>query len=523
MEQFTNETVTALLYDGAPSNEVSGEFSLPDYLPDVRRILRVTAEPRVTGRYMNGERMELEGNVDVTLLYASEENTVHSYVGTIPFSHNISIPHQDETTVITAHLTAEHPSCRLSGPRKCTLRCRVRAAVRALTEVSVAPDTSMLPAEETLCTQSVTRPACRMLSASRDDLRYAEDIPTDAPLNEVLLCTVTPCIVECRAASDRIIVKGDFCIRAFCAFSESTDDRITYRPLERRIPFSEELTCEGLPEDLTQLRIQPDLTVTAVTPTITAEGRNLGVDFSAECAVLCMYEAPISVLTDAFLPSADVRMEREEVPFCLPLSHTVLSHTVTGKIKHDPGDDIRDIIDCTAAPHVDRMVWESGQLQLTGTLDVCIIARTAAGTLLPINDTLPITRSIDIPECSNLPQSELLCSVSPLVGNLSVHPDSDKETYTVEATVQMTLDVVRRIVCSLPRTITVPQDTPVIAPSPYAAVLYYPTPGESVWEIAHRYRMMPAHICESNGLPETTASIPDGVRVLLIPTSDIFA
>ena len=65
METYTNpqaEYVNALLYNGINHTDVQGEFSLPDYLPDVRRILRVTADARVTGRYMNGEKLELEGN-----------------------------------------------------------------------------------------------------------------------------------------------------------------------------------------------------------------------------------------------------------------------------------------------------------------------------------------------------------------------------------------------------------------------------------------------------------------------------
>ena len=64
MEQ---EKVYTLLYSGTQNSEISGEFTLPDYLPDVRRILRLTSGPRITGKFMNGERLELEGEVSMTL------------------------------------------------------------------------------------------------------------------------------------------------------------------------------------------------------------------------------------------------------------------------------------------------------------------------------------------------------------------------------------------------------------------------------------------------------------------------
>ena len=64
--------IYTLLYNGNQHSEISGEFSLPDYLPDVRRILRVKADPHITGKYMNGERLEFEGEVTMTLIYLSE-------------------------------------------------------------------------------------------------------------------------------------------------------------------------------------------------------------------------------------------------------------------------------------------------------------------------------------------------------------------------------------------------------------------------------------------------------------------
>ena len=61
---------------------------------------------------MNGERLELEGEVGMTLLYVSEENTVCAFSASLPFSQSIAVSGLDETAVITARLRADSTACR---------------------------------------------------------------------------------------------------------------------------------------------------------------------------------------------------------------------------------------------------------------------------------------------------------------------------------------------------------------------------------------------------------------------------
>ncbi len=522
MEQYTNETVTQLLYDATPGTDLSGEFSLPDYLPDVRRVLYVTAEPHTTGRYMNGERLELEGTTEITLLYLSDENTLHSFIGSVPFTENIPIPHLDENTVVTARVTADNGACRLSGPRKCTLRCRVRFAVRALTEISVVPDTAALPPAETLCTKTVTQPAVCVRSVSRDDLRYAEDIAAGGIIYEVLSSSVTPVVAECRAGRDTVTVKGDYFIRALCAFSDDTDTSHSYRVLERRIPFSEELPLSApLPNDDHVLLI-PDLAVTVCTPTVTEEGRNLGIDFSVECAVLCTCDAPVSVITDAFLPTEDVRITFDDVSSYLPLCVFNGTYTATGTLKYDTSDGVREVIDCRVLPRIDRITTENGFTVITGELQTTALARCENGSFLPISGNIPLHWETDNAPCSRIPATEqlLACEMPVTAVQTKLDPDG---TIAVEVTLRPELSAAKRLTIPLPRAISVPADAKPFPPSPFSAVLFYPMPGESLWDIARRYRMPPADICLANDLPTDTEAVPDGVTVLLIPTSALFA
>ncbi|MBP3919734.1 MAG: DUF3794 domain-containing protein [Clostridia bacterium] len=526
--QYTSsEQICTLLYNGTHNTEAQGDFSLPDYLPDVRKVLRVMAEPHVTSRYLNGDRLEMEGNVNASFLYMADDNSIHCFSASLPFSQNIAIAGLDENTVITVKQNTENASCRLQGPRKCTLRCKLRSSVRALTERSIRPDISSLAltGEEPLCTHTVTHPTCMLLCASTDDLRYAEDLPTgNQSIQEVLTCRVTPVISEARGGDHCVVCKGEYLIEAFCSFLDGSgnDDAISYHTLKRRIPFSETLECSGLSD---AFRCEPDLTVTSVIPSITEEGRNLGVDFSAECSVVCAMDTEAAVITDAFLPSYDVRITGEDVQSFLPVRMTTGNFSAAGTIKAEAGETVTEITDVVMAPTLDHTECTDGRLVLTGNMEISAIAKTDDQKYLPITGSIPLRWETDgsfdqNTACSS--DNAVLTINECKVLSCTARPDQDQKSFSCEAELQVFLSVARREALTLPHDITVPGEAKKIAPPAYSVVLCYPQAEESLWDIAKHYRVTKETLCRCNHLPENTEIVPSETKVLLIPTSDLF-
>lgn len=98
---LTKNAVMEKLYDGESSNELSDDYSLPDYLPDIRKIVRVGAKPQLNGKYMNGEKVEFEGRVFYEILYISSENTLKVIAFDTSFEQNVPIVGLDENCIIT--------------------------------------------------------------------------------------------------------------------------------------------------------------------------------------------------------------------------------------------------------------------------------------------------------------------------------------------------------------------------------------------------------------------------------------
>ena len=73
MEQHTTPTESLqyqnLLLDRILTQDITQELSLPDYQPEIKRLLRVNATIQPPTRYIGGGNIEFSGNVDFTVLY----------------------------------------------------------------------------------------------------------------------------------------------------------------------------------------------------------------------------------------------------------------------------------------------------------------------------------------------------------------------------------------------------------------------------------------------------------------------
>lgn len=69
--------VQVSLCDRIITTDLGGDFSLPDYQPEIRRLLRIGASATPPARYAGGNGMDLAGTVDYFVLYMGNDDQVY--------------------------------------------------------------------------------------------------------------------------------------------------------------------------------------------------------------------------------------------------------------------------------------------------------------------------------------------------------------------------------------------------------------------------------------------------------------
>ena len=107
--------------------EVSEDFSLPDYVPEARRVLGVVRDATADNGFRDGATYLQEGNVCYTVFYLGEDGQVTSVPLSSAYSAKVPLPEDfaaEDGFVIVWDL--ENVSCRVTSPRRLSLSARLR-------------------------------------------------------------------------------------------------------------------------------------------------------------------------------------------------------------------------------------------------------------------------------------------------------------------------------------------------------------------------------------------------------------
>ena len=110
--------VNELIYEGSVEQSVDSDLTLPDYCPDILRILKCTVTPRVTGSQVSGERITVDGTVLVRLIYVGEDARVRCFEQNLPFSKYVEVKNLPDSPCVSVRLKAEYVNCRAVSQRR---------------------------------------------------------------------------------------------------------------------------------------------------------------------------------------------------------------------------------------------------------------------------------------------------------------------------------------------------------------------------------------------------------------------
>ena len=69
--------------------EMGTEVSMPDYCPEINRIVKCKAEAFVNTKAVMGEMLNIGGYVHITILYTDQNNCIYSYYTTILYYNQV--------------------------------------------------------------------------------------------------------------------------------------------------------------------------------------------------------------------------------------------------------------------------------------------------------------------------------------------------------------------------------------------------------------------------------------------------
>ena len=507
---------TSRLFDRPQTCELSDDFTLPDYMPAIGRVLSCTAAVGTPTLYLGGGSAEFAGGIRYSVLYESAEDS-SLWCTDLPSEYDLilndsKLPKDPSALSYLPEVSAENISARVTAPRKLTLKSRVRI----LPELRVSSDSETLIHGERGSDDLrilTSHANCGYYSCVSNSPIVCKDILTRAeaglsPSDEFRIISARG---DAMISHVQLSEGGALCRGEVCAHILLTREGEGERPRKmiRKIPFAETLPlASALPEKsqivgIRAMGVCPTLTATANEDSIELEA---SVMLSAEAAA----EGNIEYIKDAYSKVSDCETSTRKITLLSPVAcwngnATVSASNPLSELSLDSGMRLCDIR-ATILPEINTEISEGGRFTASGKIKISAIADNGA-ELIPaeFESDMKYTADIRTSNSEHPLKTSLTASISEVKGRI----DSDRIICECEVYIsclinpECEIDAIGEINLT-PSAYTAPDSSHIR--------VCYPSSDDSLWDVAKRYRKDPESIAECNSIDPTIS--PDSPESL---------
>ncbi len=525
MNTYTDDTQilsesSALMkvYEGVKHTEISEEFILPDYLPDIKRIIRVDTKPKIDGKFITSGKVEYEGDIICHLLFCDEENRLKTVTFTAAFSDSIELSGTDEECIANLIPTPESISCRMINPRRVSLRLRLDTETTIWCKRSFTPSISgkRSPFGYETLTEKVE--VMELVCAGESGLNASADLEADGALpqiGEVISCNVDMSFYECKASEGRVLCRGDMPITVFYSTPSSVNPETgeasgeTYTVLYRKLPIAQVVGADGVDElyDCMARGSVDDIKFT-VAENGFGERRILELDITYRIYLNCVGRSAVTLTKDIYAVDRDVTCVNKNNTFCCFSRSYSSSFSSNLALTRDELNisEADSIFEVSAQPKVTSVdLSEDGQkLRVSGTSATGAILHGPDG-LFSVDYSVPFSLELDptgVPE-EFIYNSDTVC--------MSARGRLDGEKMYTELEMQINIMILGKSDISVLESADFTEKAET-SEMPEMRFLY-PEEGESLWDIGKHFGVSRRSIMELNDMTDET--VPE---MLFIPT-----
>ncbi|MBU5627261.1 DUF3794 domain-containing protein [Oscillibacter sp. MSJ-2] len=480
------------------TQEETLETIVPDYCPDIARIIDTAGKVFLHSRELRDGKILITGTVKVTVLYTPEDD------GGIR-SLEFALPFTTEGEGTGEHLSVkteiESVETRMTNPRKVFTRCLLSSRVCCFrrTERPYCSDVEAEPAlgiEKRLEAAKVNTVA----AIAEKEFTFSDELnisPGKNPAEEILLSSVRDSISETKIVGNKLIIKGLFTISLLCSAAEKQ-----YYSAGGELPFSQIIELEAPAEDsLCSVSLQ----LTGAEFKIGEDGHTVTVTLYLHAQAQLREEQTLTLLSDLY--STAHAMTYDAAPMELSDYIDTVSRRQTVREVLEIGVVAKTILAISVACGTVTHSREGEVVTLRTTASIHALYLDEGGVPLVSERRMEVNCQMEFPENCQI-TARAVCPEDAMgslsSGGIEIRFPVD---FSAEATVQKSYSCVMSADIDLE---AAQEDA-----SRPSIVLRCLAPSESLWDLAKRYRTTCANILSANELEEGTAIPCD--RLLLIP------
>ena len=297
------------------TQEETAETIVPDYCPDITRIVETIGQVYLHSREIRDGHAEVAGTVHVTVLYTPEgEGGLRTLELAMPFSASSDGRTLPENGVLLAQAQIEFLETRMLNPRKVFTHCKLVTHLTAYEKRPLCFTTDVDAGENLGIQKRVERQHAVLLThIAEKDFTFSEQMdlsPGRAGAAEILSHRASGTVTEAKIVGSKLLFKGVFVMSLLYRTADGS-----YAAATGELPFSQIMEIEGVSEGA---EAAVSLQLTGAEAQIDGgdeEGREIAVTLYLHASALLRQSQELTLLTDMYSTAYDLTYEAAPLEF----------------------------------------------------------------------------------------------------------------------------------------------------------------------------------------------------------------
>lgn len=483
------------------------DFSLPDYCPDIQKILKCKVTPNISSRNISGGVLNIEGFAHINLLYVdSDMAKIQCAENSVPFSCNIEIKNQTDNAVVYTKACVEYINCRAISPRKIDLHGALNMCVNINSKKTLEITKNVLGEDIEQKTESVTTSKLCGIGQQQFSISETLEIPESKNPPHCIICSEAKMLLtEYKIMPNKVVVKGNALVNILY-----TDDMASNNTekVEYEIPISQIIDVPGVTEDCT-CAITSEILSCNISIQEKSENSNnlISCEIKAAASVAAFENENVDIVSDVY--STEYKTEQKVENIELLKLENILSEEFTHTDNISIAEPkIESIIDLFADICSVQTNFTDSNLNFKGKINLYILANSIEGTPVYAERTLEFNHSK--PFDGNF---ENIISDATAIVLSQGYSDPKNDNVNVKININLYAPIYSLQKYPMVSAVSANENQKTDKDPEASLTLYYATAGENVWDIARNHCTGADAIKAENNFTENT--VPEDGMILI--------
>lgn len=489
--QFEEISYYESLESHAVTHEETMETAIPEYCPDMSRIVEAVGELYVQEKLPAEDRYTVAGVVKVTVLYTSEEVPgLRSLTVSVPFSSRLEDRIAPGSKVVCVTGRVLMLEAKAVTPR--------RLYIRLMPELTAH---TFRTQQFSLCTGTEAEPSLRvrreeitlplLTGVGEQEISFTDETMLDGGKmpEDLLIFHMCPTVQSAQRVGSKLMVKGELHLRALYRMEGG---QVAY--WDGKLPYSDIVDGSDLPEEA-DLVLTPSLADADMRLLRTDSAGGFGITAQIRFCIRAYQKPTISYISDLYSIRNATEIQQKPVTIHLDCPETELVQEAVTRLELDAGIPFVYVTQTDCTPVTSTV--ENARPVLRTAVHMQLLYLDESGSPVTTGRTEEVT--VPVEEVRGT-VSARCCQVAVQCGG--VCQVRVPVTFAIAGEERLTLNTMTAVTMT-------PEAKGERVPS---LVLRRMQPGETLWDVAKQYRTDTDAIRQANHLEDGTTD-----RMLLIP------